>query len=794
MTIDYDSSNNPIKETDFNGYISTNDYDSKNNQIEATDANIQTTASRYLSNGNTEYDTKLISAADNLVANSSFETDNDADTWPDHWTRMVQDTKTASFTWSSTAKYGNKAVSISNPTGWAVISSDMISYDANSNYVISSYIKTANTTNNAYLKLDFYNDVNTWLGQKTAYKLKGTHDWTRIQEVIDNVPAGTTKIQASVGMDAGTGTAYFDGIQLEKGTVVSAYNLVENAGMERDTNSDNIPDGWTTNGNLTANDGMIAKVNPDDVYTGQYSFKITGEAGKTKYIKEHLPISGDANTKLTLSGWSKQVGANPSGGFYTLQVDVHYTNPVNTQIFANDFDLNTNGWQHVATKIVPTGAFDYIDVYYVFNDQTGTAWFDAMRLEVGNAITGYTYDTNQNYVTQVTDPANNTVTFGYDEIGNKTSVTDGKGKTTNFTYDKRNLLTKVTDPKLNNTLYGYDNAGNRTSVTDARNKVTQYQYNEFIQVSRIINPLNQIIDFGYDKNGNTTKITYPKGDTISYSYNALNRLTGVSYNGVQKWGYAYDANGNPTTITETATGNTTTFTYDKNNRVTKQQEGSNNSIDYSYDDNSNLTSMTINAKTASSTHGYTYNPLNQIINLTRNSTSLEKFVYDEQGNVVSIKRNNGSYTSLTYDDANRLKAVKNYNANGELQEKYEYSYDANSNITSVVTNNGTISYQYDELNQLTQETLLDGTTISYEYDSVGNRTKKIVTVGGNPTTTNYTYNDGNELVSVNGQAYTYDQNGNLTNNGNKTFIYNAENMLIEVKDSSNQTINCYLHL
>lgn len=41
------------------------------------------------------------------------------------------------------------------------------------------------------------------------------------------------KIRVSVGLNAGTGTAYFDGIQLEKGSVLSAYNLVENAGFEQ---------------------------------------------------------------------------------------------------------------------------------------------------------------------------------------------------------------------------------------------------------------------------------------------------------------------------------------------------------------------------------------------------------------------------------------------------------------------------------------------------------------------------------------------------------------------------------
>ncbi len=93
---------------------------------------------------------------------------------------------------------------------------------------------------------------------------------------------------------------------------------------------------------------------------------------------------------------------------------------------------------------------------------------------------------------------------------------------------------------------------------------------------------------------------------------------------------------------------------------------------------------------------------------------MERFTYDEEGNVNSIKRSNGTYSSFEYDDGGRLKAVKNFNGAGDVQEKYEYTYDANNNITSVTTKTGTFNYQYDELNQLTQETLLDGTTIAYE--------------------------------------------------------------------------------
>ncbi len=784
----YDSNNNLITAQDFNSTLSSYRYDSANNQTEATDPNIQTSANRYDANGNLLNYTFPMSAADNLIPNSSFELDNNADNWPDNWTQSTQPNMTATFAWSSTAKFGQKSVSVSNPTGWAIVGTDMLPYTAGDKYVVSGYIKTVAATNTAVLKLAFYDVNGNWLGQQTAYQLQGTNDWTRVQAVVDNIPANTAKIQATVGLNAGSGTAYFDGVQLEKGAVLSAYNLVDNSSFERDSNADNIPDNWTTSGNLSVNDGM----DQSTVYIGKYSFKMTGETGKNKYIKQRINVSGDAASSFTLSGWSKQVGADSNGGYYDLQVAINNSDGTTDWTNASNFDKTATGWQHVAAQVKPTKAFGSIDVYYYYYNQTGTAWFDAMRLEEGASHTFNTYDANGNYVTSVKDPLGNTVSSAYDSIGNQPGSTDGKGQTTSFAYDARNRLTTVTDATAGVTSYGYDAAGNRTSVTDAKNNVSTYGYNEFNKVSSYTNPLNQTIQFGYDKDGNTTKVMFPKGDTISYTYNGLNRMDGVYYNGVKQWGLGYDANGNLTSATDAA-GNATTYSYDNNNRLTQQAETASNTMGYTYDANSNLTSLTVTAGTATVTQGYSYNPMNLMVALSRNGANQANFVYDERGNVTSVTYSNGTYAAYEYDADNRLSSVKNYNASGALLDSYAYSYDANGNITSVATNNGTISYQYDALNRLTQENLLDGTVITYQYDAVGNRTQKAVTQGGNTTTTTYTYDAWNELTAVNGQAYTYDANGNLTSNGAKTFIYDAENHLTQVKDSGGNSLATFTY-
>ena len=61
-------------------------------------------------------------------------------------------------------------------------------------------------------------------------------------------------------------------------------------------------------------------------------------------------------------------------------------------------------------------------------------------------------------------------------------------------------------------------------------------------------------------------------------------------------------------------------------------------------------------------------------------------------------------------------------------EKYEYTYDANGNVTEIknVFDTGkNISYEYDSLNRLTKETnLAIGSEWRYTYDNGGNITRK----------------------------------------------------------------------
>jgi RHS Repeat. len=95
----------------------------------------------------------------------------------------------------------------------------------------------------------------------------------------------------------------------------------------------------------------------------------------------------------------------------------------------------------------------------------------------------------------------------------------------------------------------------------------------------------------------------------------------------------------------------------------------------------------------------------------------------------------------------------------EVATSFDYSYDQSGNIVEEETSVGSIShYVYDGNNQLTKETLPDGTTIDYQYDAVGNR---LETKQGSKVDS-FEYNDANQIKTKNGVNYTYDADGNLT--------------------------------
>ena len=158
---------------------------------------------------------------------------------------------------------------------------------------------------------------------------------------------------------------------------------------------------------------------------------------------------------------------------------------------------------------------------------------------------------------------------------------------------------------------------------------------------------------------------------------------------------------------------------------------------------------------------------------------------------------NGSKTAL----------VESYKNGGDA--KYNYTYDANGNITQIWRGNGTFasatekySYSYDAANQLVRENLYYGSgnsnnaTYTYTYDSWGNiLTKKqhaysTGSAGPGIVVANYGYTNSiwkDQLTSYNNQSITYDAMGNPISYLGATLSWNGKQLTGYSKGGTNVT-------
>jgi YD repeat-containing protein len=512
-TYDYDSQNNLAQTTDPENNISSNHYDKQSNNIESIDNYTQSRASRYFENGNIMYDTTLMSAAANSLPNPGFERQGES------WNITA-----GNVDFTAAGRTGNRSARVTDPAGkTTVLSSAAFSVTENQNYILSGYFKTENLDANAASLVVSYNRSEGDPVEIKSVPLGGTQDWTRLHMVIasEDIPQNTTSFNVGFTVEPASGTVWFDDIQLEAGSILSAYNSVENSGMERFTG--NLPNQWL---------GLNLSSQTDKVdtfsFSGDRSFKIVGAPGVNKALYQNIPLSGDQSTKLTLSGWSFADNPNPSGGWYVLQLRIDNADGTTDWSFSNDFSRTPKTeWEHVVVEVNPIKPFNSVGVYVYFYNQTGNAWFDDIRLEAGNNIISYGYDSGHNYLTSVKDPLGNMALFEYDLVGNRTKVTDPNGNSTNFAYDNLNRLSTVTDADSKVTSYGYDANGNRITVTDARSSTTTYGYNRFNQVESITDPLNKTASFSYDYTGLLTGIQYPNSSSLGFTYDSLSRLEAI---------------------------------------------------------------------------------------------------------------------------------------------------------------------------------------------------------------------------------------------------------------------------
>uniref|UniRef100_UPI0004898B68 RHS repeat domain-containing protein n=1 Tax=Anoxybacteroides tepidamans TaxID=265948 RepID=UPI0004898B68 len=526
---------------------------------------------------------------------------------------------------------------------------------------------------------------------------------------------------------------------------------------------------------------------------GQYSVKINGVSSASRYVGQQVSVSGKKGDPLTLSGWAYVKNPNTTGTF-ALQLTFVYTDGT-TGTFTIPFDKTlTDQWQFVKKTFRAAKDFSQAKIYGLYNNQSGTVYFDNMKLEERASTSTTIYSADGNFVTAETNVLNQTTSYGYDANGNQTSVTTPAGRNTTYTYNYLDKLTSVTlvDPSGQQSIttqYTYDAQGNLKTRIDPRNNVTTLDYNAINLLTQEQDPLGKFIRYDYDNVGNLKSVEQGKDTTVlakqEFKYDSKNQLTEKWVNGQKVASYTYDYAGNVTSID--ANGQTYSFTYDTYNRLKTSQEPSGYQLQNNYvtDENSSSNGLRSSYVETTGGHSYTttfgYDVLQHLASIQVPTGQTTEFYYNEKGLPIRTSLKNSANTSSfnvysSYDDGGRLTAQR---VIGGDALDLTYGYDADSNIVTYFDGTNTHTFTYDFANRLKSWTY-QGNTVQYDYDAAGNLK--------NPHGKTLTFNAANEV-----EGFTYDDAGNLLQDDRYQYTWDGEGRLLSVKDVNGNTIASFTY-
>ena len=262
-----------------------------------------------------------------------------------------------------------------------------------------------------------------------------------------------------------------------------------------------------------------AQPTADDIKAHQirYTYNENGNLSKVSY-----PTTKDGIQSLSYiydeNGWLQEIkGELHSKGQTTEKVLRSYSYDAYGKVKEiKDYRNRLKNGAQAVQKIYTYDSFDRV------KEMTYT------DLETGKVMESYqySYDKNSNitkktqvnnYPKEDADKVNETKSYTYDTLGRLT-------KTVTTDHNK--------DDKTKTVTYTYDNVGNRLKEDDGTT-TTSYTYNGLDQLKTSTKEKRTAVDevrqYSYDANGNQTDVKNTKtGQTESYTYDAENRLSKVS--------------------------------------------------------------------------------------------------------------------------------------------------------------------------------------------------------------------------------------------------------------------------
>ncbi len=409
------------------------------------------------------------------------------------------------------------------------------------------------------------------------------------------------------------------------------------------------------------------------------------------------------------------------------------------------------------------------------------------------------YTNNGNLLSSYTDASGSTVSYDYGDAssvmyGTPTSTVDPKGVATTTKYD---TYGRVLENQIAGTAevgYTYSN-GNliETIRTDHKGAAQRYQMAYDLWGNRTALQIgNKAISTQEYANGNglLSNESYTNGLSISYQYDVLDRLKSKAYSDGRKLDYTYTGDGQLYSIYDSRLDRNHIYDYDNLGRIINYRQ---DDIwgKYAYDDCNRLIGLKFSApSTGPKEIQYYYNfdtsdgvSDGLLSSMTMVGGDTISYQYDElqrpyQKHINSGKSGGGIWEQYLYEDgkstgtSGRVSGKKNWIDNRTVSHDFHYTYDQVGNIlTETDSHNGTtVSYTYDNQNQLTGAAYHNGRVEAYSYDTVGN----LLTFDNGVQSHTYTYGDSDWkdlLTEVDGKPLTYDSIGNPVHYENGSYAY-----------------------
>ncbi len=406
-----------------------------------------------------------------------------------------------------------------------------------------------------------------------------------------------------------------------------------------------------------------------------------------------------------------------------------------------------------------------------------------------------------NRVRAVRGNAGQAWTYGYTLGGQLEKVTNPNGIQLSRTFDEHQRIKTETDANGRIVEFGYDSEGAVTSIKDGKGNVTQYTRNGLGLVTELRSPdYSAVVTYNHGPQGLLDSETDAVGNKRSYEYLQDGRLSKITTSGsavavLRK--YSYDcANGKGSLCgIEDSAGGNVGFEYNK------------------FGEPVTLTS-TVGSSVYTTRLGY--DDFGQLTSITYPNAVIARYSWaDGMVRSVSVSVNGAQTTLVSAADYVPYGAARSMVAPVKLRT---FGFDADNRLTSLGSAVQTRTYQYSNLNRITEITGGDDQSIRYNavgevanftqsivkttfnYDANGNRTKASysnypdlpVTYSVNPAS--------NRLTSLlwNGttRSLAYDKNGSLLRDTKAPitdcFVYDGLKRMISFKRYNEVLSNCSL--